>query len=520
MANNVTPLGNVPPTLTTINDDVLLLILQYLPLTCMRTLECTSVRLHNFTHNPRTATALFQITPRHKALSRLTQFPRWALQSNGAVLAAILAGPKPPLIDIETLLDVPRFGPLAAVSDTVRTKLPEWYPPTPLRPSRDVILIILGKVLPWSVSRFGRIFEQASSTDNVTVDDMVKLMLEDEMFPMATYFPTINKNAPPTLTERLMLQHPKVRQHIKLSDLLPRVRQYLVYRSTVDILRSIYSNAPPSDKIAFDQHLQHLIEASDHWGVFQGVMLLCPHILNQSALSDTAKSWALQHAIRKSTFLDKIEPWVADGASLEDGDLRRILDDLARNGMPLDGWCSAIAAFQKHCPTSERNTTWCRTMRDFDKLMRDVLIHGERLAAGVGSTLPIKGTWSVQTTHGYTSKRDYFTELEGWIRDGRIEWRPTVAKCELWVEEYRTRRKYSGLMPARLAGLLGWLRERAEERQKIVDGGGLVKNKKGKGKQWKQEDGVVESRDSTDRTPERGKRRRIGKREVDALLGS
>ncbi|KAJ3039979.1 hypothetical protein HDV00_011534 [Rhizophlyctis rosea] len=503
------------PTLTTINDDVLLAILQSVPLTTMYNLSCTCRRLHIFLRDTKTVIPLFRSAPPYHAMTSLAQFPQWAIPNNGAVVDAIVSGPKPPLFYVEEFMasmqDQPAFQ---SAVQKLAAKSVGWYPHI----SEDLVEAVKGYVpltaktppnekMSPSMRRFSEIFEDE---DEPLADNRLQQMLEEELFPLGQYFRYIDLAHRKEVwydelyEEHTVISHPRIQQLVTFSDVLPRLGGYFAWTHLQDFIRSLYARSSPAETTVFQSCVRHQLETTEGLQNFANMLAIFPNLFAQCAHTDTFKVCTLRHAIRTSTLLDCIEPFVASGAVIDNIYLLWDLECTLRNEGDLKGWCKVIAAFQRHRPVSKANSVWCKSPQKFDIMMRETLEHAERAAAGVPSQLihpPVPAT------------TDYFVILESFIREGEIEWRPTVANCVKWVEGrgngYRHRAKRGEFQPDRLIGLLEWLmdeREKAdaekrrayrEERKKrMADGAGDSSARKKAGKRKATSDPVVNVRRS------------------------
>ncbi|KAJ3040979.1 hypothetical protein HDV00_010051 [Rhizophlyctis rosea] len=181
-------------------------------------------------------------------------------------------------------------------------------------------------------------------------------------------------------------------------------------------------------------------------------MNICPHIHAQCNPTEHFKVSTLRYAVSTSTLLEHTAPIIASG--IVDINLAYLLDPFMRQETSLEGWCRALEALQQHHPISSTKNyqksrrTWCGTSPQFDSMMRDRLEHAEKAVAGVPS-LMMPHT-AINPTP-YTTTTDYFAIIEGWIKEGRIEWRPAVGDCYNWVEG--------------VGELLEWLMDEGERRR-------------------------------------------------------
>ncbi|KAJ3044799.1 hypothetical protein HDV00_000676 [Rhizophlyctis rosea] len=266
-------------------------------------------------------------------------------------------------------------------------------------------------------------------------DSDIKQMMEEELFPISVYLE--HALHPDNLKKesciaylhdfRFVVKHRGVEPFINLSDLLPHFVTLLTATHLVPFLKTIYDRAPICDRLKFDKLAKNTFQrASCFNSSFGSLMIICPHVHSQCTLTDNLKYNTLRYAIRNSMLLSDIESLIAQGAEVEPSTLRRDAGSLMRRGKDIEGWGVAVGALVKYSTSSEKT-------RELYSLIATVLVQ----AGGYARCEP-----------------DYFASLEGWIKEGRIGWRPEYEECIEFLERYRKR---EGFAPERLIGLVEWI---------------------------------------------------------------
>ncbi|KAJ3038561.1 hypothetical protein HDV00_000491 [Rhizophlyctis rosea] len=376
------------PTLTTINNDVLLSILQNIPLTYMRGLESTCRHLHAYIHDPKIVIPLFSSAPQHPMVS-LSQYPYWALAEKGMILDYVLAGPKPPLFYVEEFLARARYRPsFADATIKLTRKFGQWYPSLPETltlfgdPSAPMCFDLM------TTSRFRRIFESAHLYPEWLFQELLQRMRQEELLPFFECFNRLRSDY--VMDDEIeFLNRPEVLPYLPLRDLLPRLRYYLPelpdYPELFHLVQSLVDTAAPAEVLVLEKHILQLCEDGyiDR-PQFEGILAIYPSILTKRAAHQKIKNLYLKYILHHSTLLWQIDSLVAGGAWCDMAN-PTLAQNIMREKKNLEGWSGALDALQRHQPIGEGETKWCVTQHDFDTMMCKVLELAESAVAGVPS---------------------------------------------------------------------------------------------------------------------------------------
>ncbi|KAJ3027443.1 hypothetical protein HDV00_011206, partial [Rhizophlyctis rosea] len=394
------------------------------------------------------------------------------------VLDSVLAGPTPPLLYIEDFLHIARTrAGFHQACRLLEGKVSEWYPSLPETVDIFDDLFPPGPNTPKdqdlkSEERFALLCKYVDSCPGWLMSWLLHHMLGEEQFPVCDLFNRQSGIVWPN--EIAFLTHPLLRPHLTLLHLLPRLISYLYlfkwdYDELFLLVQDLYQNATHSAKLAFENHILQLCE---EWDLdekhFAGILTIYPQILTKWASSKDVQNHYLRYLMGRSTLLWRIEPLVAKGAwCYMDFQTAK---ELMRHDWGLEGWSVAVSALQKHQPMSDGTAMWCETHDCLEAMIRDVLELAERVAPAAASV----GFGSGAIKPEFSTDGDNFADLEGWIKGGRIEWVPTVVRCEEWIEGYVNRDGRREFVPRRLIELLRWVMKEGCARQvrDVRSGGG------------------------------------------------
>ncbi|KAJ3057214.1 hypothetical protein HK097_010574 [Rhizophlyctis rosea] len=448
-------------TLLTINDDILLSILECAELQSMHSLERTYIRLHSFLRNSRTILALLRSESHPNPLLTLMRFPALAVYNSGVILDVLLTGPKPPLFHVEMLLWVLAYRwKFGAAATKVQSKAAEWY-------GADIVGKIKGSVdlasarleplaepRPIEKSIIRGFFTLKAFEDLFTSRQMDRYerwahltrMLEGEGFPLVVYFQCRERVNPHV--ERAILYDTRIGQSLRLSDIFSRLPLYSCKPDLKRVLFFLYKAATTSEKEEFRNIIRTKVETGD-FRAFDYIRQNYWNIYKTAAHTPTFKNNLLRYLIRHSKSLPQMSTLILDpDITISLPELHNDIIILMREDKPLIGWLTFTRLFRLHH----------RAIRVIEPagnavetLMLQTINVAEWMSPGSGE---LPGLVNPPTT-------DYFSVLEGWIKDGTSDWRPSVAACEIMKMRGECRRR------VRTLGLLEWLqneRGRMDER--------------------------------------------------------
>ncbi|KAJ3042304.1 hypothetical protein HDV00_007671 [Rhizophlyctis rosea] len=369
----------------------------------MRTIETLCRDLRFIMRNPHIVMHLFMSEAPCHAFGALNRFPRWA--NNAKLRDLLFEGPKPPLYFLEKFLNKARVKGVseqAKIDIEIRSR--KWY---------RKIDSTSPPLLHYSPSAF-RFFARIYSPD------VLKEMLDDEMFPLGEFFKEIGKDI-----DEPYLTNPVIQKRVKLRDLIPRLTYNHGNLQTTKFANQHYSSASSSEQIEFRYHLLGLLNSltgENEWGCQNTFIGICPPIVETALLpvfKDRYPHLRLCFAIRSTPVnLPEIHyQTTKNGQTLSEHYLSQEAEYLDRSRLPFTGWCYAIGLLQ----TPETQGT-IRT------LIRDSLL---------------RALWSAtlggKVSQGTMYARETLEDIVDAMAYGSIDWRPSIETILEFKQQFTKR---------------------------------------------------------------------------------
>ncbi|KAJ3034982.1 hypothetical protein HDV00_004393 [Rhizophlyctis rosea] len=463
------------PTFATLNDDVLLAIGKYIPLTCrekrfthqrlsyeavepdrplnyMYNLSQTCKRFHTFFRTPQIVLSLFRSSPPFHAIMLLASFPKWAHRT--PVVDAITAGPKALLLYVELFLfHIQHRKGLGPVFCQMLWRATTWYQNS-FETGGHLLSVLFNRDrddLP-SAERFVKMARTGGADE---IDKGLRWFIEEENFPLSEFF--IRQNGSGTISdgEGAILRHRKVRNILTLSDIVSRLYPYVVQPSTQELVKSLFERAPRHEILLFQKHVQYLFDTKSKWELWKRLVEDYPSTISASS----ENIYRLRCNIRSSS-TRQLQSQISLGVSVNFKHLYYDLSYIIEEKGDVEGWCQAISALQARQP----DLAWCEDLdlkyhsKDPEDIHSPEAIFNHLMTSALDCVMepsykdwPARGEW----TCGPVTPQ--FERLEASIRSGKIQWRPPAADCMTYLEDLA---KWNGDAPRRCEALLRWLKDK------------------------------------------------------------
>ncbi|KAJ3046951.1 hypothetical protein HK097_000370, partial [Rhizophlyctis rosea] len=456
-----------PCYLLAVNDDVLSVIMQRLHTSSYDPLSKTCHRLHTFLRHPQTVLSILKTI--NSPVHYLAYWPYWSITYDGLILDTILDSPvKPPLIHVERYLcRCWHDKRLFASCVKVLAKSIQWYTQMSTNTSFNELMDCFTdggeyedeRLMPPSIYRFESAIEQmgddrlVSPETRESADANLKRILEDEKFPLDEYFLLCEQeDYDITDLELDVLRNDRVKTHIKLSDLEPRLKAIATFPQTLTALMEIYNAAPQTHQQSFDRKVKFHLETVIEYDIYTNLNSNFPHVYRSCTQTFTLRTMSLRTILRappqanNNTLIDHLIR--TERIYLRCRDLLSDGRDIIRRDIPLEGWCYALETMQKVYNYTSQDSEFHIDTRSFDKVMSEIL----HLAADKAN--PHARRWDIHPNHNPTTA--YWDLLYEKIITGEIVWYPTPDGIAELVSDYGMDDEYGGGFGRGAAGHLPW----------------------------------------------------------------
>ncbi|KAJ3026647.1 hypothetical protein HDV00_011699 [Rhizophlyctis rosea] len=307
-----------------------------------------------------------------------------------------------------------------------------------------------------STGRFTNLvyLQDASAVDSA-VDEGLRQMLEDEMFPLWEFFSGLPRYSYWHDREPQILWHPMVRNRLKLSDIISQLDLYVLHTETLDLVHSLLESAPRHEILTFTKHVQYLLDTKPHWEIADKLISEFPNVIS----IQSQRTHHLRGLIRSSS-TEEIESQITQGVYVNHTQLYYDLSYIMSKQGSIEGWCQAISALQKH----HSDPTWLADPRQQyypERTWEYLSLHGNLDNLMYRSVFC---TFRPSLTNDYEGEylmcgpvTPQFEVLESYIRSNKIQWWPFGGLCFEWA---MVARRYVGDSARRLEAFFFWMEQR------------------------------------------------------------
>ncbi|KAJ3040002.1 hypothetical protein HDV00_011557 [Rhizophlyctis rosea] len=241
----------------------------------------------------------------------------------------------------------------------ILSKAVSWYPQAYSHLSVDRVLKVFDPNDRNTAAKLPSLRRHAQSDE---VDQQLKVMIEDEMFPLCEYFAQCPMHSNTggnvnfvTTREWQFLLHPRVKAILKLTDIIPRLKQYVTWSNrTLQLVKDLDALAPPYQRSIFRKHVRYYMATEANDALCLHLALHFPH----ARLATINRTFLLRSALRECDIED-IHCFISAGAKVNHKQLYYDFTYIVSKWYDLEGWCQAITALQEQDP----DLGWCEDPR-------------------------------------------------------------------------------------------------------------------------------------------------------------